>query len=139
MGEGRTDDQLRKFVDYHDLQHCHQHHCNHHIYHSYHNDFHNQANTDDQLISAFFYYCPHHHHHPDHPTNKDGLIPKGRSADLGLSIETLVGARIAIRVVHQLHSDEDHYDHGDHDHNDQKIQADHCSSNSSFSFSICSH
>jgi len=37
-------------------------------------------------------------------SNKDGLIPKGRSADLGLSIETLVGARIAIRVVHQLHS-----------------------------------
>jgi len=35
--------------------------------------------------------------------NENGLIPKSRSADLGLPVETLIGARVAIRVVHQLH------------------------------------
>jgi len=36
-------------------------------------------------------------------SDEDGLIPKSRSADLRLTVETLVGPGIAIRVVHQLH------------------------------------
>ena len=37
-------------------------------------------------------------------TDKYRLVPESGSADLGLTIKTLVGPRVAVRVVDQLHS-----------------------------------
>ena len=70
-------------------------------------------------------YDDHHYHHKSyhdhrHPTDENGLIPKRRSADLGLTIQTLVGPGIAVWVVHQLHPD-DHHDYGDDHKDDDQI------------------
>ena len=73
-----------------------------------------EGRTDGPLEKKILFHCfSFHGHcfshgHDGHSlrkiTDKYWLVPESGSADLGLTIKTLVGSRVAVRVVHQLYS-----------------------------------